>query len=144
MDLQKLNTKDGAEKGADLHLKHPVLGHYLYSGENCDADGVWTGTGKATPVAVVVRGTESKTVRDRLKKIQREKVKRPDADDEETGLEFVCSLVVAFKGITMDGKPMEATPENKRMFFEQSDALVEQVIDFAKDRANFFGKTSSA
>jgi hypothetical protein len=144
MDLTRLDTKAGAETGAELHLKHPVHGHYLYAGEGCDEDGGWNGKGKPEPVTVTVRGTESKTVRDRLKKLQRERMKRREADDEESGLEFVCSLVIAFSGLTLNGKPMEATPENKRRFFEQSDDLVEQVLDFAKDRANFFAGTSTA
>ena len=135
MDFKKLNTKAGAAKGAFLHLTHPALGHHLYTGEGADADGVLIEKSKAIAVGCHVVGLESERARERAKKIQRSKLK---GDDEENGLDFICSLVVDFVGIEQDGKPMVATDENKRAFFMESDALAEQVLEFAKDRANFF------
>lgn len=142
MDLTKLNTKAGAEKGADLHLRHPAMGHLVYTGKGVDEYGDWDGTGPATPVCVTLRGTESRSVQDRIKALQKQKLK--NVDDEESGLDFVCSLVIGFKGLTLDGKPMEATPDNIRAFFMQSDSLVEQVLDFVKDKTHFFSKGSPA
>jgi hypothetical protein len=146
MDFTTLNTKNDAEAGAFLHLKHPVLGHKLYEGEGATKTGEWTDKTKSPDaVGVMVRGTESKSVQDRVKKLRKAKLKGDDAaePDEETGLSFVCSLVIGFKGLTKDGKPMEATDENKRAFFEQSDNLVEQVMTFAQERSNFFRGTSN-
>ncbi len=142
MEFSSLNTKDAAERGAELHLRHPVYAHPLYSGGGTDADGRWTDKAQSPdPITVTVRGVESRSVQDRLKRLQRNRVKGKEADAEETGLEFVCSLVIGFSGLTKGGEPMRAT--DARAFFEQSDDLVEQVIDFAKERSNFFGDASS-
>lgn len=61
-----------------------------------------------------------------------------DDGDREAGLSFACSLVISMHGLEKKGKPMEVTEANKRAFFEQSDGLVEQIVEFAQDRANFF------
>lgn len=135
MDFSTLNTKSGASKGAFLHLKHPALGHKLYTGEGADQDGMLTDKAKASPVGCHVMGLESERVRERAKAIQK---MRLEGDDEENGLEFICSLVTEIVGFEKDGKPMQTTEENKRAVFQQSDGLVEQVLNFAKDRANFF------
>lgn len=139
MDFTSLNTKKGAAKGAFLHLKHPALGHRLYTGEGASELGEAIDADKATKVGVSVLGMESERVRARAKEISRKRMKNGEEDaTDEDGIVFVCSLVTEFHGIMKDGKPMAATEENKRVFFEQSDALVEQVLNFAQDRANFF------
>jgi len=144
MDFATLDTKTSAEKGARLHLRHPAIQHLLYTGDGCDIDGQWINKKKkGEAVGVVVRGTESKSVQDRLKILQKQKVKGEDEIGEESALEFVCSLVIGFFGLERDGKPIEANDDNKRLFFEMSDGLVEQVVDFSKERANFFTATSS-
>jgi hypothetical protein len=145
MDFARLNTKTAAAKGAELHLRHPVLGHLLYSGDGCDENGAWDGTGEPAKVVVYVRGMESKPVQDELRRLRVARVKdKRDADMEESGLALVCALVIGFGGLTKDGNPMEPTEENKRAFFAQSDDLVEQVSTFAQDKANFFATGSTA
>jgi hypothetical protein len=140
MKITNLETKSGAAKGAFLHLSHPALGHKLYSGEGADPDtGELNEAAKAEKIGCHVLGTESERVRNRAKEIQKSKLK----GDEETGMLFACSLVTGFTGLTgADGKPLGTSEAEKRLFFEQSDSFVEQVITFAGDRANFFGKTS--
>lgn len=127
MDFSKLETKTGAEKGAFLHLRHPASGELLYD----------TSVEPKSKIGLFVRGTESKTVQDRLKGLQREQVKGADAED--SGLEFVSSLVIRFVGVERDGRLLSAIDEDLRFFFGLSDSFVEQVIDFAKARSNFFG-----
>jgi hypothetical protein len=139
MELKSLETKTGASKGAFLHLKHPALGHALYTGEGADEDGRLVDRAKAEKVGVLVLGFESERVRERAKAIQKAKMK-DDADADEAGIEFVSSLVTEFRGLSKDGKPLEANEANKREFFQQSDGIVEQVMAFAQDRANFFGR----
>jgi hypothetical protein len=142
MELTRLETKTGASKGAFLHLKHPALGHLMYTGPDADSDGRRDGK-NVEKVGCHVLGLESERVRERAKAIQGKKLKGDD-DAEEAGIAFVSSLVVSFKGLTKDGKPLEATDESKREFFAQSDSLVEQVMEFAQDRANFFGVSATA
>lgn len=148
MDLSSFNTRNAAEQGAELHLKHPALGHRLYTGEGAGEHGKLVDKEKAQPVTLTVFGTESDTVRERARDLQRAKVKGDTAEDDpnadhEAGLAFVCSLVKDWSGITDNGKPLKCTEANKRKFFEQSDDLVDQVLKFATVRANFFGKTAS-
>ena len=141
MDFSKLETKIGAEKGAELHLRHPALGHLLYTGKGADENGKLIDA-KQEPqkVFVMVRGTESPTVQAQARDLQASILKNGGIsnEDKEIGLAFASSLVISMHGIEKEGKPMEATEENKRDFFLQSDGLVEQVVKFAQNRANFF------
>ena len=144
MDLSSLNTKEAQQEGAFLHLKHPVWGYPLYTGPGADPE-----TGQLLDpeadheaVGVVVRGMEAQSVREAARRHEAANVARSSAAAEQAGLDFACALVVAFRGITRDGAPLEATPEAKRRFFLQSDNLVKQVTDFAKDRVNFFTAAS--
>lgn len=137
MEIGSLETKSRANRGAFLHLKHPALGHRLWTGEGADEEGRVTDQEKAEKVGVWVVGLESERVRERAKALQKSAMKEEDGADE-AGLEFVCGLVTEFHGLTKDGKPLPATDQAKREFFQQSDAFVEQVTEFASDRANFW------
>ncbi|MFY0661315.1 MAG: hypothetical protein JXR15_12545 [Shimia sp.] len=141
MDFSKLETKTGAEKGAKLHLRHPALGHLLYSGKGADENGKLIDAAKdAQKVFLMVRGTESPTVQKQARDLQASILKNGDISDEEkeVGLAFASSLVISMHGLEKGGKTMEATEENKREFLLLSDGLVEQVVQFAQSRANFF------
>lgn len=163
MDFTKLDTKKPAERGAFLHLKHPAMGHLLYDTE--DPMSPWDGiSDEPEKVGVTVRGTESETVKDEARALAKQRMMSPhqraraknnapdhipteaeiDAQTKETedaAMAFVCSLVISFHGLSdKAGKPLEATDANKRAFFEQSDDLVTQVIQFAQRASNFFGK----
>lgn len=137
MDFNKLNTVDGADKGAWLHLKHPALGHLLYTGEGADDDGRLVKKGQAKPVRVFVQGMESEAVQNIVREYQKKNLSS-ESDKEEEGFVIGCALVTDFDGINKDGEPMTATKENKIAFFKQSGALVEQVTKFAANRANFY------
>lgn len=156
MDFSNLNTKNAAEAGAFCHINHPVWGHPLYTGPGAPEKdpkspkfGKWTHKSKeAVPCGVKIRGVESPTVREGLNKLHRNRLQSQNKkgqsleEQQETGFDFVCSLVIEFVGFARDGKPIEATEENKRAFFEQSDDLVDQVFAFARERQNFFEQTS--
>ena len=129
MDFSTLDTKKAAEKGAFLHLQHPALGHLLWDGEG----------DSRKPVGVYVRGMESKTVQDTLKRLQSDKLR---GDDDGDDLAFVASLVIGFSGADRDGRPL--TAEDARWFFGLSVGFVEQVVAFAKDRASFFKPAATA
>ncbi|MAM60865.1 hypothetical protein [Maritimibacter sp. UBA3975] len=143
MELTNLETKSGENKGAFLHLSHPAGGFKMWTGEGSDKDGRLIDKAKAEKVGVHVLGLESERVRERARQLSKKKLEGDD-DAEEAGLDFVCSLVTEFVGLTQDGKPLVANEANKRAFFEQSDALVKQVMDFAGDKANFWQGDSAA
>lgn len=147
MQITSLNTKTGAAKGAFLHLKHPALGHRMWTGEGADELGRLVDKEKAQKVGCTVIGTESEQVREQARAMQKKKMKakEDEEEDDDTGLAFVCSLVTEFVGLEdSDGKPLKANEEGKRDFFGQSDGLVEQVLGFASDRGNFFSGGSTA
>lgn len=138
MKLTKLETKTGAAKGAFLHLKHPALGHKLYTGEGADDLGRLLDKDTATPVGVHVMGPESERVREQMKAINSKKMKGDDETDE-IGIAYLCALITGFSGLEgEDGKPLTSSDADKRAFLEQSDGLAEQIMEFALDRGNFF------
>lgn len=126
MDISTLNTKKGAEKGAFMQLAHPITGAPLV-----DDDG--------EPVGLYLRGSEAPTVQKKLRAMQ----KATMSGGEQTGMEYVCSLVVGVQGLDRDGRPLTTSRADLEFLFDQSDAFVEQVVAFARDRANFFGQTAS-
>ena len=144
MDFTKLNTKESAERGAWLHLHHPSGDYPLYTGEGADDFGRLVDASKDhKPVRVRIRGHESQTFRSAMHRINADKIAdMSPAEAEKITKEVACALVIEFDGIEKDGSPMEATHENLMAFFSQSDALVMQVIDFAKEARNFFSAAS--
>lgn len=132
MDFSALNTKIPAEKGAWLHLRHPATGAFLYDGHG----------ESALPCRVFVRGLESKTVQARAKNIRKNTV---EGQENEDGLEFVSALIIDFENVERSaGVPLTGSDADVRWFLVQSDSFVEQVMDFAKKRSNFFEKASNA
>jgi hypothetical protein len=148
MDIGKFNTKAGAAKGAFMHLLHPAFEHPLYDGEGADSEGRLMDADKATAVGFTVLGTESRYAQNRARELQRSRLKGKHEkagsaeDDEQDGMAFVCALITELHGMTRDGEPMEATEENKMYVLEQSEAFVQQVLEFAQDRANFYKAAS--
>ncbi len=145
MDFSAFNPRKSAERGVKLHLRHPVLNHLLYYGSGADPDdGQWVNRVQSPqPITVTVRGFENRGAQERLHRIRDATTKGPPSPStlavvagEETSLDFVCSVVIGFTGITRNSVPLAATEVNKRMFFEQSENLVEQVIDFVNSRSS--------
>ncbi len=140
MDISALNTKTGSQKGAFLHLRHPALGHLLYSGEGADALGRAVDMDKVEKAGVTVFGAEAEYVQEQIARIQKLSDDGDKAAAKQRGLDFVCTLVREFHGLTANGLPLGSSDKDKRTFFEQSDGLVEQVIEFARERRNFFSE----
>lgn len=127
LNLSELNTKKPAEKGAFLHLCHPVSGAPLYDGED--------------KVGLTLRGVESETVQKTMKKLNRKQTRRQNTeiDDEIRGIKFAMSLVMEFHHMENDkGEELDASnQEHVKWFFDQSSDFVIQVTEFAAEAANF-------
>lgn len=146
MDISKINTKNPAEQGAFLHLRHPVLEHLMYvEGKGVDENGKWDGNGEEPkPVGVTVKGSEAPSLKKYLLASRKRSVKSRDFDQEEEGLKFMCKAVISFHGLTKDGADLDASSvDDVRMFFEQSANLIEQVTAFSSEALNFFGNAKS-
>ena len=125
MDFGQFNTRDAAETGRLLHIKHLKTGKPLYDG------------GK--PVGVLCRGIESDTVRAAAAKANRARMEGASDDDD---LSVAKAVVIRFQGIEREGKPLGVTDDDLRWFFGLSSKLVQAVISFAREPGNFLPAVS--
>ena len=125
MDLSQFDVKAASEKGAVLHLKHPMTGEKLFDG--------------GTAVTITVIGRDSPSVQAVMKEIERRKAKGEDIDRHEEGLELLCCVVKEWSGIEFEGQPMECNKANARKLFNdpRTEWIGEQVGPFALSRRNF-------
>ncbi len=129
MEFSQFETKSGAEVGAFLHFTHLRTGELLYDKEAEDEDkrvGVW------------LRGMEAKSVQAAAREAQRTAIKSPlNEDDDSQGLETAKAMVIRFQNITRDGKPLSVSEEDLVWFFNLSSVMVQRVVGFASQPANF-------
>lgn len=140
MDFSAFDSRAAAEKGRDLHIKHPATGEPVFDGDK--------------PCIVVVRGTESREAQAALAKLRKMKLAEDDAKADEASLEDMhqrlvetaTPLVVAFKNINRGDKAATA-PADVAWFLnlqlingvEGEQSFVEQVVNYATKRSNFLG-----
>jgi hypothetical protein len=137
MDLSNLDTLSTAEAGTDVELEHPVTGEPIK-----DDDG--------KPWVISIRGSDSKTVRAIAKKQQNRFTERlrkrgqfGDADTAESeAVEKLVAATIGWRGLVMDGKPYEFSPENAHKLYSDPRFpwIVEQVQAAMVDRKRFFSK----
>lgn len=143
MDFSTINTAADAELGTELHLRHPQLGHFLYTGEGASKTGELSDKGKKhEPVIVGVRGMESDTVQSGVTGARKRAMKGVAMDEEKAGLDLVVSLVTHISGVFDGKRKITTAPDDLRWFFGRSDNFIRQVMDFAKEPAHFFCETA--
>lgn len=154
MRISDLDTKSPQDEGSFMHLAHTKYGHLMYTGPDADPDGRWIGKGEPDPdkaVGVMVRGMEGQTVqkftleqqRKALAMAKKPAVNQPEVD-HENGLKFACVLITEFVNLEDEhGEPLQPTNENKRAFVEMSDDISRQLLQFSRERENFFKPLSS-
>lgn len=125
MDLTRLDVKAASEKGAVLHLKHPMTGEKLFDGDD--------------PVTITVIGRDSPSVRAAMTDIERRKAKGEDISREDEGLELLSVVTTGWTGIDFDGKALEFSKANARKIYAdpRTEWIGEQVGPFALSRRNF-------
>lgn len=126
-DLSKLATRQNANEGAWMHLKHPTTGEPLFSD-------------KGEPTQVRVRGLECTAVRKLREKAERKNATARGVTivtDTELGMQVLKALIVGFENALFNGNPLTNEEKDKEIFLNISDDFGEQVLDFASDRANF-------
>lgn len=124
MEFDKLATTAFHEAGAEVNILSP-------------ADGT------PTDFFIKIQGADSKAWR-REKKRQTSKMisaksenKLDELDYDQMDIEALVAVTMDWKGITKGGKKYECTPENARALYEQSPDIVEQLLRFLGDSANF-------
>lgn len=76
------------------------------------------------------------------KSLRRGKVPKIRAEElEKDQLDLLVACTVSWDNITYNSKPLECTPENARLLYQNVPAVREQVDAFIGDRANFLGNS---
>lgn len=135
MDLSaKFNTREKANKGSFLHLKHPGTGAYLYDETDGKED-------RSKRVGIWFLGKDS----DQFNKIQHQKVnaaisgkksQRTSEEIEQEAIDLVASLATGWENITHGGKK-EFSIELLSDLMHKEKWVKEQSDLFIGDRANF-------
>lgn len=128
MDFASLDLPAFSSKGADCHLQHPMTGELVYA-----KDG--------SPITIRMLGQDSPEFRAAVSSgAERNAKTRPGNVDaaEANSIELLAALVVSWKGIDWNEKPLECTPDNVRMFLKSFPPIRAQLDAFVANRANFF------
>lgn len=147
MDFNTFDSRTAAEKGAELHLRHPATGELLFA----DKD-------DKKPCIVTVLGSESPSVRDAVREAQKARAKSKEADQDTNTLDglndSICEgakrLITGFKNINRGDKPATKTDIdwflglNMMIGREEEKSFAEQVVGFATSRGNYLGNASAA
>lgn len=139
MDLTKFDTREAADEGRPMHLKHPIFGHPLYTGDGADDQGRLVNRRKGCePILLHVRGFHSETVRSLIRKGQKDAL---TGDAEDKGDALIDALIVGWSdNVTdADGQPRKCDKRNKVAVIRSNDEYEAQLLAFARDQANFFG-----
>lgn len=122
------DLETSADKGAFLHLEHPVTGEKLY-----------TDDGKAIGMDAV--GVDSSQYRRKMSSMANQKMgkrqKNPTLEKaEQEGSELLAACVVKCHNMVFGGE--EYTPKNIEQCLLKYRAVREQLDEFVGDRRNFF------
>ena len=124
MEFEKLATTANHEAGAEVNILSPV-------------------DGSPTDVFIKIKGADSKAWR-KEKKRQTSKMiaakaegKIEDLDFDQMDIDALVAVTIGWKGITKGGKVYKFSEENAKELYEQSPAIVEQLLKFLGDSGNF-------
>ena len=133
MDLNQLNLTEKADKGAELHLEHPV------SGELLEHDG--------KPMVIRLSGTDSAAYRKKQREHQNKRLakmaKGRKADfsiNDDEACELLAACTLGWSNIIKDGEELDFSEDAAFDLYKEFPWMREQVDAFIGDRSNFFTK----
>jgi hypothetical protein len=129
MDLNKLKPVM-ADEGATMQVRHPET-------EDAIEGMTITLLGQDSGVYKKILLAKQQAVLSRISKGK----KAVDLDAAKLGEDTIDDLVkltVNWEGFSLDGKKLDATPDNVRMVYAEWNWLREQAQEFVADRAHFF------
>lgn len=129
MDLNKLKPVM-ADQGATMQVRHPET-------EDAIEGMTITLLGQDSGVYKKILLAKQQAALSRISKGK----KAVDLDATKLGEDSIDDLVkltVGWEGFTLDGKKLDATPDNVRMVYAEWNWLREQAQEFVADRAHFF------
>ena len=131
-DLSALDTKKGAEAGAELTLRHPK-------------------TNELTPVKLLVLGYDSDAYQEAQDERQRKRLERlphhrPTVEELNEDSLYVASMLVAgfVTPLSLDGQALAYSRESAKTLLRRFPWVREQVEDFAGKRGNFLPGSASS
>jgi len=124
MEFDKLATTANHEAGAEVNILSPV-------------------DGSKTDVFIKIQGADSKAWRNQRKR-QTAAIIRAKSDGtldqvdyDALDAEALAEITLSWRNLTKGGEPYECTKENAKGLYEQSPGIVNQLLAFLGDSANF-------
>lgn len=126
MDISKLDTVTGANKGASMTVYAP--------------------DGEKTDISICLVGADSDIYRKALRKRQdrrlamlqkRGKQKMSSAEIEEEGIALLAACTMGWENLEENGKPLACNLENAERLYRDFPDIQRQVDEFIGESANF-------
>lgn len=121
MEINDLTTSDKHEAGAEYN--------------------VLDNKGKKTDVFITLQGADSKEWRKQKRKqtaaIMKARADETDIDYDELDVNALVEATISWRGLIKDKKEFPCTAENKKYLYENTPSLVNQLLVFIGDSANF-------
>ena len=133
IDVESISTKERANEGAWLNLKHPETDEFLTYEDDKKVE---------RNARVKVRGLESDKVRKKRIEVERQNASgsRKQITDTEMAEMLIRTLIMEIEGFAKDGKALNArSSDDVEVFLSISYSFWEQIFDFAGERSNFLG-----
>lgn len=130
MDFAEIDLESWAEEGAEMQVRHPVTDEPLFDDK-----------GKA--VTIWVKGLDSPEAKSIAKSAAAAMQNGNQKKIEKDGMDLLAKITSRWSGIGWEGKNLECNPKNVRFFYEKREWVGLQVLEFARDRRNFFSEVSS-
>ena len=136
-DFNIFNTEASAEKGATLHLLHPVTSEPAYADDE-----------KTKELTIEMMGSESKLyqkkAQERYNNSRRGSVKLKNKDDTvdfDEALDFtiedLVDMTMGWSNIMHDGKSLAFNKKNAELLYSTYKEVRSQATRFMESRANF-------
>ena len=124
LDLNQLDVKKGANKGAVLKLLHPASGRVLFTDED-----------KTDCFSLTLVGMDSDIYAKERKKLQEAaRDSKDERDSEADGIELLIAATLDCN-LVLDGKKVKLEDIGK--IYKDLPWIAEQAIQFMADRGNF-------
>ena len=133
MDLGQFDVKSGSNKGAFLHLTHPVSGERLVTDDGQD-------------IGLTLLGEHSDLVRKKIHKLvntrnngkRRVKAQTSSEQNEQDGIDLLAGATLEVHNIEWNGETV--TVDNVDRFYRDCPWAKDQVDEFVGDMSNFLGE----
>jgi len=124
MELSQLATAEAHQEGAECNISDPL-------------------SGKPTDVFIKIMGADSAKWREQKKKQTnavleaRSSGKSTPIDFDQMDVDALVAVTIDWRGIKSEGKEYKFTKQNAKHLYQNSPSVVNQLLAFLSDGANF-------